>query len=175
VNFHYFIVVRIPNLEFFNATSYWSSSRSDTVLCLSSQCYTSNAAGTPGNYSTLAVDAVGLTTGGSSIVINGQTYQVVPLNLFYSSTHNDNFIATNASAPDSSYSITFNNGFVLATQAPGTLPLQVWFKNYDGKDNWDYLTAASDTTINWAKTNGYTFKWNSGYIFPPGYVPSSLY
>jgi len=154
---------------YMNATNYWSSERSDAVLCVSSQCYTSNAAGLPGNYSVLAVDSVGVVTNTGSIEINGQSYTLAPLQLFYSVTHADNFVATNTTAPDSTYTTTFNNGYVLTQQAPGTLPLQVWFKNYDGQNNWDYFTAASDSQITWAKNNGYTFKWNTGYIFPPGW------
>jgi hypothetical protein len=62
---------------------------------------------------------------GDSIEIDGQAYPVVPLNLFFSYTHNDNFVATNASAPDATYLISFNDGLVLSVQAPGTIPLQV--------------------------------------------------
>jgi len=158
---------------FYNATNFWSSERNDSVLCLGGECYTDNSPTDDGHYSPLFVDSVGVVASPTNTLnISGVAYNLVALQLYYSPTHVDNFVATNTSAPDNTYSISFNDGFVLATQAPGTLPLQVWFKNYDGKDKWDYLTVASDAGLNWAKTNGYDYKWTTGYIFPPGYVGS---
>jgi hypothetical protein len=60
----------------------------------------------------------------SSVTLNGQVYSLLPLNLFYSYDRADNFVATNSTPPDSSYVVSFNDGQVLTTQAPGTVPLQ---------------------------------------------------
>ena len=49
----------------------------------------------------------------------------------------------------------FQNGYVLASQAPGTVQLQVWFRAYNGAD-WDYATVGSPAGLAWAAAAGYT-------------------
>lgn len=122
-----------------DATSLFSTARSDSVLCVVDQCTSANT-----DYAKQRVEgaAVAATAdGGASITLNGTAYPVAPLTLWFSFTHNDNFVATNTTPPDASYTpasggVTFANGYVLTTQAPGSVPLQVWFKDYDGA-NWD--------------------------------------
>jgi hypothetical protein len=62
----------------------------------------------------------------------------------------------------------FTNGFVLGQQAPGTLPLQLWFRDYAGP-NWDFASVASPDGLAWVKANGYTFTGQTlGYVWPAG-------
>jgi len=161
-----------PPISYMNATSFFSSERNDTVLCVTSQCYDANAPGEEGNYVTQRVEAMAILTEpeNDQVVINGVTYNVVPLNLWFSFTHNDNIITTNSTTPDSTYlpangGVNMENGYVLATQAPGTVPLTIWFKDYNGQD-WDYCTVASAAGLQWVKANGYTNTgMTAGYVF----------
>jgi len=128
--------IPVPPPTLVNATSFLSVERNDTVLCMGSDCYNSNAPSMPGAYVTQRVEAVGvLSSPSGSVSIDGVPYALAPLNLFYSAVHSDNFVSTGGK-PDSTYSVFFANGYVLSAQAPGTLPLQVWFKQFDGA-NWD--------------------------------------
>jgi len=47
------------------------------------------------------------------------------------------------------------------------------FKN-GTNSHWDYATVASTAGVNWAKSNGYTFQYSSGFVFPYNYVPGPL-
>jgi hypothetical protein len=40
----------------------------------------------------------------------------------------------------------------------------VWFKQYSSR-HWDYATLASAQSIGWAKANGYTPVFITGYVF----------
>ena len=85
----------------------------------------------PGNYVQQRVEGVALLAddGTGHATVNGVTYPVVPINLFYSATRNDNIITTNSTAPEASYlpangGTEFDNGYVFADgTCPGTLPL----------------------------------------------------
>jgi hypothetical protein len=169
-------VVPSPPLVYANATNFFSAERNDTVLCVTSSCYSANAPGQSGDYVTQRSEAIALLNdpGTGSAVINGTSYPTVSLVLYYSPVHSDNLVTTNASqVPDASYQqanggTVFENGYVLATQAPGTVPLQVWFKQFSsGPDaNWDYATVASPAGLAWVQSNGYTFTGQiAGYAF----------
>lgn len=153
-----------------NITALYSSERLDQVVCLSSQCYDSNAPGQSGDYTTQRIEGIGFTSTGGSVEINGTSYAVVPLTLWFgygaSNGLNDNYVATNASAPSADYTVTFNNGYVLAEAAPGSLPLQVWLRSWNSS-KWDYATVASAEGVAWAQSNGYTFQFITGYILAP--------
>lgn len=147
-----------------NVTSFFSAVRQDQVACLTSQCYSVNV--DQDGYAQQFVDSVGVVSSSTNTIeVNGATFPVVPLNLFFSFPHNDNFIATNTTAPDDTYTITFSNGYVLATQAPGSVPLEVWFKQYNAT-SWDYASVSSPQGLAWVKDNGYTFQFVTGYVLP---------
>ncbi len=70
-------------------------------------------------------------------------------------------MADQAHAPtDSSYSTTFNDGYVFDQQAPGTIPLQMY---YNGKD---HATLASNASITAYMAKGYKLLYTVGYILP---------
>ena len=141
------------------ATSFFSAERNDQVLCVDDQCYSANAPGQDGHYSTQRVEGIALLNddGSGHVEINGVTYPTAPLTLYYSFTHTDNFVSTNSTPPDASYKsgTVFQNGVVLAAPAPGALPLQVWFKKFAGESQ-DYASVASAEGVSWAQSNGYT-------------------
>jgi hypothetical protein len=154
-----------------NITAFWSQQRQDQVLCLTSKCYGANAPGDSGAYVTLSVEGVGVSSlgaAGASLVINGASYPLVPLNLAYSAVHMENWVGTNSTYPDASYSAPgstdWSNGYVLSVQAPGSLPLNVWSKAYANHTDW--ATFASATGNAWAQTNGYTLQYVTGYVLP---------
>ena len=147
-----------PPLDLVNATSFFSAERGDTVLCLAASCFSDNAPGMPGGYAELAIEGVALAAGGGgSAVIGGITYRTIPLTLWFSTAHSDNFVSSNSTPPDSSYAaITFADGAAFASPPPpGALPLQTWFKAGSGSA-WDYATFASPATAAWVAARGYT-------------------
>lgn len=153
-----------------NATSFYSAERGDSVLCLSAQCLSDNVPTNPGAYVQQRVEAVGFpgVPDGGAAVINGTSYPTAQLTLWYSFEHEDNFVATNATPPDASYGkgTVFANGAVLTAQAPGSLPLQVWYKARN-TTSWDYATVASAEGLAWVAANGYAYQWTTGFVFPP--------
>lgn len=164
--FPLFVIRPIEPPSFANATSLFDSQRGDQVLCAGSDCYGANT-----YYTTLSVEGVAVISNpsGATISVNGTSYTLTPLTLWFSPVHNDNFVATNSTPPDSTYlpsnkGTEFQNGYVLTSQAPGTLPLQVWFKQGQGQ-SWDYATVATPEGVAWAQSNGYTFRYQSGYVF----------
>ena len=159
-------------LSLANATSFFSTERNDQVLCVDSQCYSANAPGQDGKYATQRVEGLALLSddGTGHATINGVLYPTQPLTLFYSFTHEDNFVSTNSTPPDSTYSAgtIFANGVVLAAAAPGALPLQLWFKKFAGSSQ-DYASVASADGVAWAQANGYTLV-NAGGAAGGGWV-----
>jgi hypothetical protein len=140
-------------------TQYFSSDRNDSVLCLSDQCTSANEPGEDGHYAELRVEGLGLLSddGTGHATINNVSYPLLALTLYYSALHTDNLVTTNTTAPDSSYSggVVFANGYALGAPAPGALPLQLWYKAYNGESQ-DYLTVASAAGVAWAQAHGYT-------------------
>jgi hypothetical protein len=49
---------------------------------------------------------------------------------------------------------------------------QVWYKQYNAT-HWDYATFAAPSSLAWAQSNGYTFSFVTGYVFPATSAPSS--
>ena len=152
------------------ATNFYSAARNDTVLCLGADCYGAN-----GNYALQRVEGFGLLNddGTGHVTLNGTTYPVTQLRLYFSATHNDNLITTNTTAPDGSYlpsggGTDFQNGYVLAAPAPGALQLQLWFKKFTAT-NWDYATVASPDGVAWVTAQGYTLvsATTNGWVLPP--------
>ena len=108
-----------------------------------------------------------------SVVLHGVRYATVPITLYFTDVWKDNFVTVNSSSQVpkeyASEGQVRAQGRVLATQAPGSVPLQVWYKQYSATHQ-DYATVASDAGVAWAKANGYTYQsWSSGYVLtaPP--------
>ena len=150
-----------------NITSMYSAERLDQVLCLSSACYEANAPGNGGDYASQRIEGVGFASAGDTVLINGTSYAVVPLTLWFAygagNALNDNFVSTNTTSPDAQYQVTFNDGYVLAEPAPGTTPLQVWYRAWNAS-KWDYATVASADGVAWAQQAGYTYLYSAGYV-----------
>ena len=152
------------------ATTYYSASRNDTVLCLGDSCTNANAPGQPGNYVTLRNEGIALLTddGTGHVTLNGTAYPLTRLSLYYSSKFSDNFVSIDTTPPDSSYTSTeFANGFVFAAAPPGALPLQLWFKQFSAT-NQDYATVASADGVAWVQARGYTLvkATGAGWVLP---------
>jgi hypothetical protein len=146
------------------ATSLWSEERQDQAYCLSTQCYQADAPGNPGDYVTQFNDSYSVSSGGSSVVIGGKTYALTPLTLYFSNTFNDNLVTTNSTPPDPSYTFsTFNDGYVLATQAPNSVPLQLYYKKYSTSHQ-DYATVASATAVSYYQSQNYSYIFSMGYV-----------
>lgn len=155
----------IPPPTLFNLTSLFSASRLDQVLCLDAACYSANAPGNEGDYAIQRVEGVGVqAAAGSVILVNGTQFDLQPLTLWFSSTHNDNFVTANTSAPDDTYTVTFPNGYTLTQPAPGTVALQVWQKAWNAT-KYDFATVASAAGVEWAQSNGYTYRYDAGFVF----------
>ena len=162
----------------FNVTNFFSAQRGDTVACLADTCYSDNGPKQDGAYAPFVVEGVGQLSDGP-VVVNGKAYSfpLQPLNLFFSPKHQDNFVSTNATPPDATYTqqgggVAFNNGYAFAAPAPpGALPLQIWLKRGAG-DAQDYATVASPAGIAWVQARGYSFVGNDGaFILPSGWTP----
>jgi hypothetical protein len=139
------------------ATTFLSSQRADTVLCLSQQCYNANGPTQDGRYVEVGVEGRGFEAQ-SSVTINGTLYSTVPLNLFFSQLWSDNFVSTNATPPDASYAsgVKLADGYALASPPPGGRLLQTWFKRLNATSQ-DYATVAEGSVgLAWVISNGYT-------------------
>jgi hypothetical protein len=113
------------------------------------------------------------------VVVAGKAYNfpLAPLHLFFSKLHGDNFVSTNATPPDASYTpqgggVAFDNGYALAAPAPpGALPLQLWLKRGAGAAQ-DYATVASPEGVAWVRARNYTLVgMDGGFILPSGWTP----
>ena len=164
-----------PPPSFYAATNLYSSSRGDSVLCVSDGCTNDNNPSNPGSYAPQRVEGLGLASSGdsNSVTINGTSYALVALNLFFSYNHTDNLVTTNSTPPDETYTVagggvTFENGYALADSSyPGSIPLQLFLKKSAGSQQ-DYLTVASASGVAWANSNGYTLISSSigGWLIP---------
>ena len=88
----------------------------------------------------------------------GATYPTTPLTLWYSFFWQDNAVSTNSTPPDSTYSAgtVFQNGYVLAAPAPGSSPIEYYFKRFNASSQ-DYSTvAAGSPEALWCQQRGYT-------------------
>ena len=159
-----------PPIQWVNATSMWSSARNDQVLCVSDSCFNANPVPSSGYVVQRGEGWAPLSSAAATgVVINGTKYATLKLTLFFAAKWNDNLITVNASAdvPSEYRSGTvFDNGYVLATQAPGSLPLRVYYKQYSATSQ-DYATVASAAGVAWAEANGYAYQtWSAGFVLP---------
>jgi len=118
--------------------SLYDDSRHDQVLCGSEDCYLSNA-----YYSLVRVEGYQPALGAADSI---------PMSDWWNQDTSDNWVDTLSTAPDGYTPADFKNGFVLSKQAEGTVPLYCY---YNAKIQ-DHATVASDESIQWAKSNGYT-------------------
>lgn len=142
----------------------FSPGRRDQILCLSPACFGDQQGD---DYAQQRTEGYGFQTPGN-VVIDGQEYATVPLTFAWSATHVDNYVATNTTYPDATYTFHEGNGYVLASPAPGSLPLRVYAKKYDAQHT-DYATVATPDGIQWAESNAYTFLFVTGHVLaaPP--------
>ncbi len=117
-----------------------------------------------GNYSTFFSEGSAL-GGPGPVTIRGVQYNTLTLMDYWSAAGLDNAATTNG-PPSAAYDTPIPNGFVLDTQAPGTVPLQLFNKTYPG-GHVDLATFASPQGLAWANSNGYTLVGVVGYSFFP--------
>ena len=130
------------------------------MLCLTQQCLDANAPQQDGAY--VAVDSEGLALlQPDAVTIQGVTYPTAPVTLFYSKQWSDNFVSTNSTPPDVSYTaagggVVFSAGWVLTQRPPGGLGLQTWFKANNATSH-DFATVAEGSQgLAWVIARGYT-------------------
>ena len=141
--------------------SLFSPSRSDVVTCASAQCYSEQEP--TGNYSALFTEGAVLATG-EPLVVAGNTYQTAELTNYWSQLLGDNADSI-AGQPGPSYdAAVIPNGFVLASQAPGTVPLLLFSKVYNASHT-DIAAFASQQGIAWAAAQGYSACGSAGFVF----------
>ena len=133
-----------------NVSSLWSASRNDSVTCVSALCYADQQP--DGGYAPLYAEGAAFAAGGA-VTIGGAQYALVLLTNFWSTSLQDN-AASLAGAPDASYDVAIDDGYVLATQAPGSVPLRLFFRNYSAA-HVDTAALASAPSIAWAAARGY--------------------
>lgn len=149
-------------------TTLWSSSRDDQIACLSTHCY--SAQGPTGNYSVQRVEGWGISSsvglgrdsdGSPMVQVGGRGVKLAPMTFAWSSMALDNWVGTNTSYPDASYSGMGDNGLVVADEGvAGTVPLQVYARVYSAGHT-DWAAIASPDGIAWAQSNGYTFQYTT--------------
>jgi len=129
------------------ATYMYDAGRHDSNLCLSQQCYDEN---------TFYIDRQ---SQGYASTIPSSSADLA-LTLWYSPTYNDNYVATTAGPPDSTYDVSFGNGYIYSKNVQGTVPLNLYY-NSDYKD---HATLANKTLEQQYINNGYKFIGTQGYI-----------
>jgi alpha-glucosidase (family GH31 glycosyl hydrolase) len=152
-NFPLFYRRYLPPQSYFPATQFYSKERNDSVLCISQDCLNANCASCPGGY--VSVRTEGYT------VTDLSTQGTVPLNLWYSSTYQDNFVSTATSPPDSTYTITLSDGVVFSSSGDNLIPLDLYY-NPTTKH---HISVASAEGHQWAKDNGFNLVKTQGYLY----------
>jgi len=150
-------------------TALWSSERNDQVACLSNLCYSDQKPS--GNYTTQRIEGYGMVVDYTLndnyhyvITINDTDYAAVAVRFAYSDTDSDNWVGTNSTNPDATYSFSAANGLIFSDNTvPNTIPLQVYSKVYGSRT--DYAAVASSAGIAWATSSGYTFQYTTGYVW----------
>ena len=142
--------------------SLWSEERKDHIACLSNVCFNDQKA--EGNYARQRVEGYGFQGSDSAIFLGEKEYKTVPLRFAWSVENVDNWVGTNSSPPDSTYTFIEADGMILQSQAPLTIPLRVYSKRYNTTHT-DFASVASQEGISWAVSNGYSFQYIAGYVF----------
>jgi len=153
----------IPPPKLLNVTSLWSTLRNDSVTCVSDLCYADQKPN--GDYVTQYLEGLAFDSPGEGFVqINGTKYALVALTNFWSSLKNDNAVSIDGAGPDSSYDVFQPNGYVLAEEAPRSLPLLLFNKSFPESSHVDTAAFASSAGIAWAVNNGYKEIGKAGYV-----------
>lgn len=142
-----------------NVSSLWSASRNDSVTCASALCYADQEP--DGGYVAQFSEGAAFATGGS-VAIAGESYDLVPLSNFWSTSKTDNACSLGA-PPDASYDVQLANAFVLQVQAPGSVPLLLFNRTY-APPHVDTAAFASAAGIAWAAANGYAAAGSAGFV-----------
>jgi len=128
--------------------------RMDNVLCGTQNCYNAQ----------LNWKYVRLRTEGYQPLANDT--RAIPLQNYYSWELLDNYATTLSSPPAKYGNSSFDNGYILKSYAPGSVPVKVYWN----EERHDMLTVASQEGINYAKENGYVLVNDTiGYAYtnPP--------
>jgi len=143
----------LPQVGYFPAIQLFSKERNDSVLCISTDCLAANCPTCDGHYVTVRTEgyAVGVDN------VSG----TIPLQLWYSPEHVDNFVSSSSNPPDNSYTIHFVDGYIWKTSSSDMYPLDLYFN----KGNSHHVTVASPEGHQWAKDNGFELVANQGYIY----------
>ena len=144
----------------FPATLLYSSARGDTVLCTCEPCMEDNAPGMPGGYVSLGQQGADALGSSDSVTIDGVQYPTVPLTLYFSLKWSDNFVSTNSTPPDASYTVAqggtvFAAGWALAQRPPGGLQLQTWYKHTSSSSQDYALVTEGSAGLQWVQQRGY--------------------
>jgi hypothetical protein len=159
---HYGIFVRTPAAPppaRANVSSLWSSARNDSVTCVSALCYADQQP--DGGYVSQFAEGAAFASGGA-VTIAGVARDLVPLSNYYSTAKLDNAQSLTG-PPDASYDVEIDNGFVLAAQAPGAVPLQLFTKTYS-PTHVDTAAFASAEGAARAQANGYAAAGAAGFV-----------
>lgn len=142
-----------------NVSSLWSASRNDSVTCVSDVCFADQQP--DGGYVPQFAEGAAFASGGT-VTIAGVARDLVPLSNFYSTAKLDNADSVGG-PPDASYDVEIDNGFVLAAQAPGSVPLALFSKVYS-PTHVDTAAFASAEGAAWAQANGYVAAGTAGFV-----------
>ena len=142
-----------------NVSSLWSALRNDSVTCASALCYADQQP--DGGYVAQYFEGAAFASGGS-VRLAGASWDLVALSNYWSASKQDNAASTGA-APDSSYDVEIDDGFVLAAQAPGSVPLLLFNKTYSAA-HVDTAAFASAAGAAWASANGYSAAGSAGFV-----------
>ena len=144
-----------------NVSSLWSASRNDSVTCASALCYEDQQP--DGGYAPMFSEGAAFASGGS-VRLAGADFDLVALSDFWSASKQDNAAALAlAGPPDASYDVQLDNAFVLAAQAPGSVPLLLFSKTYSAA-HVDTAAFASAAGAAWAAANGYAPAGSAGFV-----------
>jgi len=163
-------------------TALWSSDRQDQLVCLSAVCTTDQQPN--GNYTVQRVEGWGLLADGAPpppaesavglhrwrVAVSQRAggvmaADVAPLTFAWSQQAVDNWVGTNSTPPDGSYTFRSGNGFVFAdASVVGTIPLQVW-RGVNATGHVDWAAVASPAGVAWAQGRGYTLQYVAGWVW----------
>ena len=136
-------------------TFMYNSDRNDSLLCFSDDCYNANNGG---SYSSdISVQGLGY----SGNVQNIEN-ELIALTLWYSETYSDNYVSTDTSPPDDTYTVQIDNGYIFKNNDENGTLLSVDL--YYSEKYKDHATAATDDIKQLLVSLGYIFVATQGYI-----------
>lgn len=151
-----------PPVPTSNVTAMYSATRADVVTCVSQECFAEQVA--DGNYTVLSEAEALAWLAPGPITIGTASYDTIAITNFWSATLTDNADSVSG-PPDASYTVSMPNGYALTSQAPGTIPLLQFFREYSGT-HVDTATFASPAGVAWASAHGYAANGTLGFVLP---------